>query len=94
MTTEFDVLRIYFPLQPICAFLTETTKTKFLNTVERESNQHKLIGLISKVPSFVEEMEHLEMMSHQTVQITPSRLNALRDLSTMLAVVIGIIIIS
>lgn len=26
ITTEFDVLRIYFPLQPVCFFLTEKTK--------------------------------------------------------------------
>ena len=47
--------------------------------MERESNQHKLLGLCGEVASFIEEMEHLEIMSHQTIQITPSRLNSLRD---------------
>lgn len=35
--TQFDVLRIYYPLQPKCQFLTEKTKLKFNLTVERES---------------------------------------------------------
>jgi hypothetical protein len=39
-------------------------------------------------------MEHLETMSHQKVQITPTRLNYMRDLSTIFAVVIGSVIIS
>ena len=64
ITTEFDVLRIYFPLQPVCSFLTPNTQNKFLLNVERESGQHKLLGLVAMVPSFIEEMEHLEMMSH------------------------------
>jgi hypothetical protein len=46
VNTEFDVLRIYFPLQPKCAFLTQKTKDTFYRTVERESGQHKLLGLV------------------------------------------------
>jgi hypothetical protein len=64
VTTEFDVLRIYFPLQPKCQYLTEKTKSHFLLNVERESGQHKLLGLCANIPSFIEEMEHLEIMSH------------------------------
>jgi hypothetical protein len=45
ITTPFDILRIFFPLQPICSFLTPNTMKKFLLNVERESNQHKLMGL-------------------------------------------------
>ena len=60
------MLRIYFPLQPVCSRLTLKTQNDFLLNVERESNQHKLLGLVAAVPSFIEEMEHLEMMSHQT----------------------------
>jgi hypothetical protein len=51
-------------MQPICRFLTPNTMKKFLLHVERESNQHKLLGLCGEVPSFIEEMEHLEIMSH------------------------------
>jgi hypothetical protein len=64
ITTPFDILRIFFPMQPVCRFLTANTMKKFLLNVERESNQHKLMGLCGQVPSFIEEMEHLEIMSH------------------------------
>jgi hypothetical protein len=57
------VLRIYFPLQPKCVFLTKKTKDHFEGTVERESGQHKLLGLCGEIPSFIEEMDHLEVMS-------------------------------
>lgn len=42
VNTQFDVLRIYFPLQPKCQFLTEKSKNYFLSKVERESTNHKL----------------------------------------------------
>ena len=92
--TDFDVLRIYYPLQPKCQFLTRKSKDQFSLTVELESCQHKLIGLCEHIPSFIEEMEHLEVMSHHTIQITPDRLNMMRDISTMLAVAIGAVICS
>jgi len=63
-------------------------------TVERESTNHKLLGLVEKIPSFIEEMEHLEVMSHQKVQITPDMLNNVKDISTALALFIGGFIIA
>jgi hypothetical protein len=61
--------------------------------VERESGQHKLLGLCSQIPFFIEEMDHLEIMSHAFIQITPKRLNYLRDLSTLIAVMVSVVII-
>jgi hypothetical protein len=94
VNTEFDVLRIYFPLQPKCQYLTQKTKDHFLSVVPRESTNHKLVGLVQNIPSFIEEMEHLEVMSHHTIQITPDRLNNLKDLSTLLAFGVGGILVS
>jgi len=67
ISTPFDLLRIFFPMQPVCRFLTQKTKDKFLLLVERESNQHKLLGLHAEVPVFIDEMEHQEIMSHNTI---------------------------
>lgn len=66
----------------------------FENTVERESGQHKLLGLCSQIPFFIEEMDHLEVMSHAYIEITPLRLNYLRDLSTLIAVLVSVAILS
>jgi hypothetical protein len=46
------------------------------------------------LPGFEEEMDHLEIMSHARIQITPQRLNYMRDFSTLMALVIGGVIIS
>ena len=39
-------------------------------------------------------MDHLEVMSHARIQITPQRLNYMRDFSTLMALLIGGVIIS
>jgi hypothetical protein len=43
---------------------------------------------LKSVPELVDEMEHIEMLSKSTIQITPTRLNALRDISTLLALAV------
>jgi len=39
-------------------------------------------------------MDHLEVMSHQRIKITPARLNYMRDLSTILAIMVGGVIVT
>ena len=53
-----------------------------------------MLGLCEMLPGFEEEMDHLEIMSHARIQITPQRLNYMRDFSTLMALVIGGVIIS
>jgi len=61
--------------------------------VNRESNTHKILDLVSRTPSFIDEMEHLELRSHDFIKITPERLSILRDFSTLMAVMISIVCI-
>ena len=61
--------------------------------VDRSSPQQKIIGLLKAVPELVDEMEHIEMLSKSTIQITPSRLNTLRDCSTLLALAACILVL-
>jgi hypothetical protein len=56
--------------------------------VDRSSPQQKIIGLLKAVPELVDEMEHIETLSKSSIQITPTRLNALRDFSTLLALAV------
>jgi len=46
------------------------------------------------LPAFEEEMDHLEIMSHAKIKITPQVLNYMRDFSTLMAILIGGVIIS
>ena len=62
----------------------------FNEKVPRESNTHKILYLVSKTPSFIDEMEHLELRSHDIIRITPYRLSFLRDFSTIMAVLISL----
>lgn len=64
-----------------------------MRTVNRQSNQHKIIDLVAKTPEFIDEMEHLEERSHDFIQITPDRLNFLKDVSTLIAIAISFIVI-
>ena len=41
----------------------------------------------------IDEMEHVEVLSRQKIQITPNRLNHLRDASTILAVAMSFFIL-
>ncbi len=58
-----------------------------MTSIDRSSPQQKIIGLLKAVPELVDEMEHIEKLSKSSIQITPTRLNALRDISTLLALV-------
>ena len=86
-------MTIYFPIQPVSAYLTIKTQNMFIRTVKRESNQHKIIGLMQSVDMFINEMEHLEYRSHALIKITPERLNFFRDFSTVIAITVSFIVI-
>ncbi len=87
------MITIYFPIHPVCSFLTEKTKIHFANNVKRESNTYKIIDFVARAHSFVDEMEHLELRSHDCVRIDPIRLAKLRDLSTIMAIMISQIVL-
>jgi hypothetical protein len=50
------------------------------------------MDLVGRVHNFNDEMEHLEACSHDVVEITPDRLDFLRDLSTVFAVCISFLV--
>lgn len=52
------------------------------------------MDLMSKVLQFNDEMEHLEACSHDLIEISPERLEFIRDFSTLLAVAISFICIT
>lgn len=86
-------MTIYFPIQPVSAFLTPKSQENFIRSVNRESNQHKIIGLLACTPEFINEMEHLEYRSHAAIKITPDRLNFFRDFSTVMAITVSFIVV-
>jgi len=61
--------------------------------IDRSSPQGKIIGLLHALPKLVDEMNHIEHLSHATLQITPSRLDLLRDISTIIALICSALIL-
>ena len=88
-----DIQIVFFIIQPKCRFLTQLTKDKFLLTVERETQQDKIFGILQAVPGFIDEMEHLEEMSNRIIKLPPYIVTKIRDLSTILGVAIAFVIV-
>ena len=84
---------MFFIIQPKCRFLTDITKQKFLQAVERETQQDKIMGILEAVPGFIDEMDHLEEMTHRIIKLPPFIVFKIRDMSTFLAVAIAFIIV-
>ena len=58
-------------------------------SVDRESQQTKVRDLLDNVPDLIDEMIHNEELSRATIQITPQRLTALKDFSSVVGLVIN-----
>ncbi len=61
--------------------------------IDRTSPQQKIIGMLKAIPEIVDEMEHIEMLSKSSIEITPTKLNALRDVSTIIALAVCILML-
>ena len=73
--------------------MTDSSKTKFLQTVDREKQQVKILGLLQAVPGFIDEMDHLEEMTRRIIKLPPVIVYYIRDFSTILAVAIAFVIV-
>jgi hypothetical protein len=65
-----------------------------MNTVDRDNWQSKIESLIGEVDNLNEEMEHNERLRQALIMITPDRLNALKDFSTVIGIFINVIFLA
>ena len=49
--------------------------------------------MLQSVPGFVDEMDHLEEMTHRVIKLPPQIVLKIRDISTVLAVAIAFVIV-
>ena len=87
------VIRVYFPVHPICRFLSKNSREKFNNYVNRETPNDKIKDMMNARDDFFDEMVHLAYLQKQVLVISSNRLNMLRDLSTCLAFCINFFIL-
>mmetsp|Transcript_17612 Transcript_17612/g.17331 ORF Transcript_17612/g.17331 Transcript_17612/m.17331 type:complete len:242 (-) Transcript_17612:1146-1871(-) len=88
-----ELFKVYFPILPICRFLSASSKKYFLENVPRESPQHKINGFLSAIPDFIDEMEHTESLRHGKIKITPQIVSLIRDVCLFFALVINVLIL-
>jgi len=94
ITFKEKLLKVYFPIYPACRQLSKNTRSEFLQEVNRESPNEKIMGLLQAAPVLFDEMEHLAYLGSKPFKFTMKRYNALRDLSNIISLVINIIIVS
>ena len=82
--------RIYFPVRPVCHFISKKTRESLMENIDRESQQTKVTELMEKVPNLIDEMKHNESLQNATIKITPKLMNELKDFSTMVGSMISL----
>jgi len=66
-------------------------KKKLMENVDRDTQATKVTGLMEFVPDLMDEMHHNEELTRATIEITPARLMALKDFSSMVGLTINLI---
>ena len=89
-----DLFRVYFPIPPVCRFLTTQAKEEFLLNVDRDSPQLKIAGFIEAMPDLIDNMEHTERLNRGLIKITQETVLKIRNLAYLVALTINIIILS
>lgn len=79
--------RAYFPIQPICKYISESSKEDLLFSVNRESASKKVEDMLIRATDLIDEMQHNEKMSESILTITPKRIEDMRNLSMILTII-------
>jgi hypothetical protein len=85
--------RVYFPIKPICRFLSKARLEVLLDSVDRETPDSKAQGLMSGAPLLVEEMELAEERSHLPVVLSLELYSFMGKVCFLLAFYINLIML-
>lgn len=86
--------RVYFPIRPVCNYMSLAYKARLMEEVDRDSQASKVTGLMDFVPDLMDEMFHNEELTRATIEITPGRLMALKDFSSIVGLSINTLYLS
>ena len=59
-----ELIKVFFPIQPICRFLTRDTRVRLMNIIPRESPNEKIEGLQDEAQGVFDEIEHMERLNN------------------------------
>lgn len=60
-------------------------------SADRESQTTKVTCLLEAVPDLIDEMNHNDELANATIQITPARLTALKDFSSVVGMIMNLL---
>mmetsp|Transcript_35853 Transcript_35853/g.35476 ORF Transcript_35853/g.35476 Transcript_35853/m.35476 type:complete len:858 (-) Transcript_35853:45-2618(-) len=90
---ENVIQRTYFPIMPVCKYLSQDMKDGFLASADRTSPNVKIRSLMDASRTMIMEMEHHDKVDNTRCMISPKIVGRIRDLSTFLAVIINILML-
>lgn len=93
MVVKDELFKVFFPILPVCRFLSAKAKKDFLENVPRDSPQHKINGFLESIPDFIDQMDHAESLKKGTVKITPENVTWVRNIAFAIAFVINFIVL-
>jgi len=86
--------RVYYPIPPICAYLTEASRQKVLWGVSRESPGEKMMDFYTFTEELQAEMQHLEKMSQfKLISFISANFEMLKQVMLNMAYLINLLLI-
>lgn len=89
---------IYYPILPVCLHLSQSSKSIFEESVNRENYVSKISGIIDNYPYFLKEMQINEELSNQSKKqivnlVNPMIVSYLTSISFFIAVIQNLMIV-
>lgn len=85
-----NLQRVYFPIKPVCRYISYKKQKELMLRVRRESQQTKVVDLMKACPELMDEMEMNESLYNaKYIQITPNLLLNLKDFSSYMSMLIS-----
>lgn len=81
----------YFIIQPACMYLTKKKKLAFQNSVNRDTPNDKIMGMIDNAAEFFDIMDHLCYLKTKYYVVSPRIFDAVRYFTLVLSFVINAI---
>ena len=87
-----NLQRVYFIIHPACRYLSDIKKSDFMNSVNRDTPNDKLTGMMDAATELSDIMDHLCSLSNGRIKISPKILDTLRFISLCVSFSINLII--
>ncbi|EAR96945.2 cation channel family protein (macronuclear) [Tetrahymena thermophila SB210] len=88
-----NLIRVYFPIQPICRLLSKNSRATLMEEIPRSTTSEKIEGLVEATIDLFDEMEHLAFLKKQIFNFSSNRLQALMLISYTFALAINLTIL-